>query len=184
MLNIIISAKGSQFLHLACQGEGAGRPLLPRLETGIKNQILLEKTEVGILIPFNWFDSCNDSFFPAWNSHCTRVRFTVIVLCSDELAVHSCPLLCLQKWVAKVTSGLFYCWSLVRNNTMATNLQNFALYCGSRRFVAWDCWMYTSWQVVRNRKFGEGRSRDSEILERSELDSESDSLPPTPQPWS
>jgi len=44
--------------------------------------------------------------------------------------------------------------------------------------------MYTSWQVVRNRKFGEGRSRDSEILERSELDSESDSLPPTPQPWS
>jgi len=53
VLNIIISAKGSQFLHLACQGEGAGRPLLPRLETGIKNQIRLEKTEVGILIPFN-----------------------------------------------------------------------------------------------------------------------------------
>jgi len=30
---------------------------------------------------------------------------------------------------------------------MATNLQKFILYCGSRCFVAWDCWTYTSWQV-------------------------------------
>jgi len=30
-------------------------------------------------------------FLPVWNSHCTRVRFTVTVSCSDELAVHSCP---------------------------------------------------------------------------------------------
>jgi len=115
----------------------------------IKNQIFLEKTEVGILIPVNWFDSYNDSFLPVWNSHCTRVRFTVIVSCSDELAVHWCPLLCLQRWVAKVASGLFYCWSLLRNNNIATNLQNFTLYCGSRRFVPWDCWTYTSWQVVQ-----------------------------------
>jgi len=47
---------------------------------------------------------------------------------SDELAVDSCPLLCLQRWVAKVASGLFYCWSLLSNNTMATNLQRFTLY--------------------------------------------------------
>ena len=86
---------------------------------------------------------------PVWNSHCTRVRFTVVVSCSDELAVHSCPLLCLQRWVAKVASGLFYCWSLLRNNNMATNLQRFALYYGSRRFVAWDCWTQTSWQVMQ-----------------------------------
>jgi len=33
------------------------------LEIGIKNLIFLEKPEVGILIPINWFDSCNDSFF-------------------------------------------------------------------------------------------------------------------------
>jgi len=25
--------------------------------------LFLEKPEVGILIPINWFDSCNDSFF-------------------------------------------------------------------------------------------------------------------------
>jgi len=49
-------------------------------------------------------------------------------------------LLCLQRWVAKVASGLFYCWSLLRNNTMATNLQRFTSYCGSRRFVR-NCYM-------------------------------------------
>ena len=51
--------------------------------------------------------------------------------------------------VAKVTSGLFYCWSLLRCNNMATNLQKFTLYYGSRRFVAWDCWTHTSWQVIQ-----------------------------------
>jgi len=30
-------------------------------------------------------------FLPVWNSHCTRLRFTVTVSCSGELAVHSCP---------------------------------------------------------------------------------------------
>jgi len=88
-------------------------------------------------------------FLPVWNSHCTRVRFTVIVSCSDELAIHSCPLLCLQRWVAKVASGFFYCWFFLRNNTMATNLQRFTLHYGSRRFVAWDCWTHTSWQVMQ-----------------------------------
>jgi len=32
------------------------------LEIGIKNQIFLENPEVGILIPINWFDSCNGIF--------------------------------------------------------------------------------------------------------------------------
>jgi len=39
------------------------RPLLPSLEIGIKNKMFLEKPEVGILFPINWFDFCNDSFF-------------------------------------------------------------------------------------------------------------------------
>jgi len=39
---------------------------------------------------------------PLLNSHCTRVRFTVIVSCSDELAVHSCLLLCLQRGLRKL----------------------------------------------------------------------------------
>jgi len=41
----------------------AKRAFAPRLEIGIRNKIFLEKPEVGILIPINWFDSCNDSFF-------------------------------------------------------------------------------------------------------------------------
>jgi len=41
---------------------------------------------------------------PVLNSHCTRVRVTVTASCSDELAVHSCPLLCLQRWVTKISA--------------------------------------------------------------------------------
>ena len=40
-----------------------GKTGLFPLEIGIKNQIFLEKTGVGILIPINWFYPCNDSFF-------------------------------------------------------------------------------------------------------------------------
>ena len=124
------------------------------MEIGIKSQLFLEKPEAGIFIPINWFDSCNDNFLPVWNSHCTESG-SQLMSCSDELTVHSCPLLCLQRRVAKVASGLFYCWSLSRNNTMATDLQKFTLYYGSRRFVAWDCWTHTSWQVMQ---------RDSDML--------------------
>jgi len=74
-------------------------------------------------------------FLPVWNSHCTRVRFTVTVSCSDGLAVHSCLFICLQRQVVKVASGLFWCWSILRNNTVATNPQRFTIYYGSRRFV-------------------------------------------------
>jgi len=35
------------------------------------------------------------------------MTFTVLVWCNDELAVHSCPLICLQRQVAKLAIGLF-----------------------------------------------------------------------------
>jgi len=130
----------------------AKRAFVLRLEIGIGNQIFLEKPEVGILIPNNWFDSCNDSFFACMK---LTLHKSQVHSCSDELAVHSCPLLCLQRWVAKVASGFFCCWSLLRNNNTATNLQRFTLYYGGRRFVAWDCWTQTSWQVMQ---------RDSDML--------------------
>ena len=41
----------------------AKQAFAPCLEMGIKNQIFPEKPEVGILIPLNWYDSCNGSFF-------------------------------------------------------------------------------------------------------------------------
>ena len=47
------------------------------------------------------------------------------VHCSDVMppAVHSCPLFCLQREVEKLASGLFYCYSLLRNNNMATKVR-------------------------------------------------------------
>jgi len=36
-------------------------------------------------------------YLPVW--HCSRARFTVLVSCNDEIAVRSCPLLCLQRQV-------------------------------------------------------------------------------------
>jgi len=36
------------------------------------------------------------AYLPVWHSHCTRARFTVLLSCSAGLALHSCPLLCLQ----------------------------------------------------------------------------------------
>ena len=88
-------------------------------------------------------------FLPAWNSYYSaQVRFTVTMSCSDALAVHSFLWLCLQRLFAKVASGLFCCWSLLRNNTVATNTQKFTLYYVSKGFVAWDCWTHTSWQVM------------------------------------
>jgi len=93
----------------AGQGKQNGRlPSAWKLELGTKY------FWKNLMSASNWFDSCNDSFLPVWNSHCTRVRFAVTVSCSDEFAVHSCPFLCLQKRVVKVASRLFYCWSSLR----------------------------------------------------------------------
>jgi len=81
-------------------------------------------------------------YLPVLPSHCTRTRLTVVMSWSDELAVHSCLLLCLQRQVAKLASRLFYWWSSLRNNSMATNLQVFTWTYG-RRFAACDCWKQT-----------------------------------------
>jgi len=68
--------------------------------------------------------------------------------CSDELLIHSCPLLCLQRQVEKVASRLFYCWSLLHNNNMATNLQMFTLSYGSIRLQHVTAERRHLWQVL------------------------------------
>jgi len=50
---------------------------------GLKNQIFLEKTEVDILIPINWFDSCNDSFFDGMKLTLHKSQVHSYRLCSD-----------------------------------------------------------------------------------------------------
>jgi len=81
-------------------------------------------------------------YLPVLPSHCTRARFTVAMSCSDDLAVHSRPFLCMQRQVVTLTTRLFYCWSLLRNNNTATNLQGF-IWSYGRRFAACDCWKQT-----------------------------------------
>jgi len=76
-----------------------------------------------------------------------------MMLCSNEFAVHACPLLCLQRKVTKLASWLFYCWSLLRNNNMTTNLQVLTSSLGSKRFAAYDCW---TWHICQ------GMQRDSD----------------------
>ena len=61
--------------------------------------------------------------------------------CSGKIAVHSCPLLCLQGQVAKFASGLFYCWSSLCNNNMATNLLMFTFSYDIRSVATSACWV-------------------------------------------
>jgi len=46
----------------------------------------------------------------------------ILVSCSDELAVHMCPPLYLQRQVGKLSSGFFYDWALLRKNYVATDV--------------------------------------------------------------
>jgi len=62
-----------------------------------------------------------------WHSHCTRVRFTVRVGCSDELAVHSGPLLRLQ----------------------TQTLRNLRAYCSTVAL----CWVTITWQRISKVNF-------------------------------
>jgi len=77
-------------------------------------------------------------YFPVWHSRCTRASFTVLVSRRDELlTVQSCPLICLQRQIAKLGKELLYYWTLLCNNNMlATILQRFASSCGNRCFAA------------------------------------------------
>ena len=64
----------------------------------------VRKSEVSISIPINLMLAIT-LYLLVWHSHCTKARFTVLVWCSDELAVHSFPLLRLQTHVVKLASS-------------------------------------------------------------------------------
>jgi len=139
----------------ASTGEQNGR-FLPPWKLGYESN-MSRKPEVNSLIPILIeliLAHALKVYFPVWHSHCTWAKFTVLVLCRDELlTVHSCPLTCQQRQFVKLGNGLFYFWPLQRNNNMATNIQRFTSSCGNRCFAACDCWTQASWQV---------RQRDSD----------------------
>ena len=142
----------SQWSHGRPQGGING--LLSSTEIGIKNQIFLEKSEVGILNSDQliWFLQWHFFADMKLTLHKSQVHSYSVMqwwACSSHMSLY------LEKRVAKVASGFFYCCFFFRNNTMASNLQRFTLYYGSRHFVAWDCWTHTSCQVWQ---------RDSDML--------------------
>jgi len=84
---------------------------------------------------FQVFDFCYDSLFASITLtlhkrqvHCSGVMRWLV--CSSRMR----PLLP-AKAGTKVANGLFYCWSLLRNNNMATNVPRLTSCYGSRRFV-------------------------------------------------
>ena len=86
-------------------------------------------------------------YFPVRHSHCTKAKFTVLVSCSGELAVHSFA------W-SNLRANFFWCWCLLRNNIMAANLQRFASSYDRRRFTTCCVWTLV---LPTGPRQGEGR---------------------------
>ena len=72
------------------------------LEIGTTRQIYLENLKSEAWFQIVGLILAMAVYLVVWHSHCTRARFTVLVSCSGEFAVHSCPLFfCsgrLQNW--------------------------------------------------------------------------------------
>jgi len=103
---------------------------LPSLEIEPKNQNFLENMKSKSLAQFRLNDLFLGMtvFLPVRYSHCTRARFTVLVSCSRELAVHLGSI----GWPnlgADSTAVDFYCVI----TTWVTSI------CDSRRFAAFCC---------------------------------------------
>jgi len=107
------------------------------------------KREISNLILISWVNSCNDSLFADMilTLHKSQIH------CFDNMQLWACssinPLLCLQRQVSKLASELFYYWSLLRDNNMATNLRRRISSRGCRCFVACNCWTQAFWQVMQ-----------------------------------
>ena len=84
-------------------------------------------------------------YLPVWHSHCTRSNFTVLVWCSDELAVHSYPLLYLQtqklrNFRAHCSTVALCCITITWQPIFKGSLEVTIVMC----FSACDCWPQTS----------------------------------------
>jgi len=125
-----------------------GETGIPPLEIETKKQKFLENVKPGIQFWFFGLILAMTVCLPIWHSHCTRIRSTVLITCSYELAVRSCPLLACRGrlWNSGANCSTV---PLLRNNNTATNLRRCTSSYGSRRFAACNYWMQTSWQVMQ-----------------------------------
>jgi len=120
-------SKITRAFHYHWKGMGvrnkrAKRSFVPLLEIGTKNQNFVANLKSGAQLILNWFNSCIDSLFAGMTPtvHKNQVHCPGVVqgwVCSSLMSA-ACHL---QRQVAKLACWLFYCWSLLRNNNMATN---------------------------------------------------------------
>jgi len=123
--NLIIKSKSGEY---SFSMKKKRRLLGPWASVGVAKTGICPHWKLGprSWIPIDSLNSCNVSLFTAMTLTLHKSQVPCILLsCSGELAVHSCLFFFLQRQVAKLASGLFYCWSLVHNNNMAVNLQRF-----------------------------------------------------------
>jgi len=95
-------------------------------------------------------------YLPEWNSHCTRANCTVLVPYSDELAIHSCTLICLQKQVASLSSAVVLLLVVIAygNSKMATNHQRFtSSYGGTVAYPAQNFWRDKIFELGKQQYF-------------------------------
>ena len=120
-LPTLVEERFSSWGPWASTGGGQNGHFLPLL-IGLRTKYTT-KPEVNSLIPILIeLILAMTVYLPVWHSHCTRASFTVLVSRRDELlTVHACPLICLQRQVAKLGKELFYYWTLLRNNNMGKN---------------------------------------------------------------
>jgi len=135
--------------HGRPQGGGKTGICPSQLQIGTKNQNFLEILTSGA--QFRSIYLLQWQFISRYKTHTALEPGSLFRChCSGELAVHSFPLLCLQRQFAKLAIRLFYCSSLLCNNNMATNLLMFTSSDDIRHLAmpACDCWAQTSWQVM------------------------------------
>jgi len=119
------------------------------MEIKIKNQMFLEKTEVGISNS-DWL-----IWFLQWQFFC-RYETHTAQESGSQLQCHAVMNLQFTHVPSTYRGGLRKSradWSTVRLQcvtiTCPTNLQRFTLYYGSRRLATWCCWTQMSWQVMQ-----------------------------------
>jgi len=88
-----------------------GRPQMgTKREIETENQDFLENMKLATQFQSAGLIFAMPVYLPVWHSHCLRTRFTFLVSCSSELAVHSCPLLCVAKFGSNFSGvGLYFC---------------------------------------------------------------------------
>jgi len=124
---------------------GQKRAFASPWKLGLRTKIF-NKSEGSRLDLITWFNFCNNSLFSGMilTAQQPGSLFWCHAVCSSL-----CPLLCLQRKVAKLACRLFCSCPSLGNNNMAINLQRFATCYCSRPFAACHCWTQTSWQVMQ-----------------------------------